>query len=359
MKNKVREILTSFKEFITTHSYRDTPILTVYVDIDSSNPDNQKQNPAWLIELKNEAKRIADELPAAELKRRDRQETWSGVQETVSRYLLDRKPQGRSMVIFSDLDDYLTVDLPVRLPTKLYYGVPQLKHLLFALDEYKKYLVVLFSGPEVRLIEVFLTTSTEELKIGADHESARRFARKSKTLARERRDSEFEKRYAREVAASINEYFMGDPEFERLILGGNQKQAHAVKSALHPAVDELLVAIEAIDFKLPDNEVARAVKTIANQHEREHDLSVVNDLLSRFHGAGTAVLEQQGVENALRQGRVNTLVIPYPIDSQQFDEIIIDATIHNAAIEFVMGEGADKLNEYGGIGATLHYTAHS
>ena len=180
MKNKVHEILESFKEFIATHSYVETPILTVYVDIDPSNPENQKDNPVWLIELKNEAKRIAAELPPEELKRRDRQETWSDVQETVAKHLLERKPSGRSVVMFSDLEDFLTVDLPVQLPTRLYYGLPQLKHLLFALDEYKKYLVILFSGAEVRLVEVFLTRSTDELRIETEHESSRRFARKSK-----------------------------------------------------------------------------------------------------------------------------------------------------------------------------------
>ena len=32
------------------------------------------------------------------------------------------------------------------------------------------------------------------------------------------------------------------------------------------------------------------------------------------------------------------------------------ATLYNAEIEFVLGDAADQLNEYGGIGATLHYS---
>lgn len=44
------------------------------------------------------------------------------------------------------------------------------------------------------------------------------------------------------------------------------------------------------------------------------------------------------------------------MDSQEFDPLIIDAVLSNAAIEFVYGEGADKLNQYGGIAADLYYS---
>ena len=357
MKVKIQQILDSFREFVTTHRYQDTPILTGYVDIDPSDPDNQKERPAWLIELKNEAKGLAEKLPEEEQKRRVNQEKWSNIEETVTTHLMQRKPTGRSVVFFSDLEDFLSVDLPVRVPTRLYYGVPQLKHFLFALDEFKKYLVVLFSGAEVRAIEVFLTRSTEELQVETKHEWSRRFGRKSKTLAQERRDTEFDRRFAQEVAGEINQHFLGNPEFERIILGGNLKQAHAVKNALHPLVSELVVAVEPIDFKLADDEIAKITKKIANQYEREHDLTVVNDLLSRYHGNRTALLERQGVEAALRQGRVKTLVLPYPIEAEKFDPLLVEATINNADIEFVLGEGAEKLNEYGGIGASLYYSS--
>ena len=356
MKAKLQEVFDSFREFITTHSYQDTPILTGYVDIDPSDPDNQKERPAWLIELKNQAKVLTEALPPEEQKRRANQEKWSRIEETVITHLTDRKPTGKSIVFLSDMEDFLSVDLPVKAPTRLYYGVPQVKHLLFALDEYKKYLVVLFSGAEVRAIEVFLTRSTDELQVETKHDWLRRFGRKSKTLAQERRDAEFERRFAQDVATEINQYFLGDPEFERIVLGGNLKQAHAVKSALHPLVANLVVAVESMDFKLPDTEIAKMVKRIANQYEREHDLLVVNDLLSRYHGNRTAVLELQGVEAALRQGRVKTLVVPYPIDAEKFDPLLVDAIINNAEIEFVLGEGAEKLNEYGGIGASLYYS---
>ena len=57
MKSRINdEILRSFREFVTTHDYRNTPILTACIDVDPTNPDNQRKRPAWLIELKDRAR---------------------------------------------------------------------------------------------------------------------------------------------------------------------------------------------------------------------------------------------------------------------------------------------------------------
>ncbi len=355
MKSRINEVLESYREFLTTHDYKDTPILTAYVDIDPTNPDNRRDRPAWLIELKNEAKRLAADLDEAKLKRRATQTKWADTSEMVMEYLKDRKPTGRSVVLFTDHSDFLAVDLPVPVPTKLYYGVPEVKHLLFSLDQHKKYLVVLLSGSEVRALEVFLTRTTDELRVETEHELGRRLGRTANAHKHESRASEFERRFTREVAKEINQHFLGDPDFERLVLGGNVKHAHAVKNALHPAVREMLVAVEPIDFKLPKTEVARHVKAIADHHELEHDLAVVDDLVARFNRSGTAVVDRQGVETALARGNVRRLVLPYLSDDQDLDALIVDATLGGSEIEFVCGEAATKLNELGGIGATLYY----
>ena len=355
MKSRINEILGSFREFVTAHDYQNTPILTAYVDVDPTNPDNQRKRPAWLIELKNETKKLEQSLDPEEVKRRDTQRKWARAEEMVMNHLRDRKPTGRSIVLFTDLEDFIAVDLPVSVETRLYYGLPQIKHLLFALDQYKKYLAILFSGADVRLLEVFLTRTTDELRVETDHELARRFGRKSKTLAADRRDAEFERRFVREATNEINQSLLADPDFERLVFGGNLKQAHAVKAALHPAAKDLVVAVESMDFKLPEGEIARMVKRIADRYEEEHDIAVVEDLVTRYNRKGPAVLEQQSVESALSHGRVKTLVIPYPIDREDFDPLIVEATVHGAGIEFVYGKGADKLNEFGGIGAALYY----
>ena len=356
MKAKINQILEAFRDFVATHEDERPSILTAYVNVDPSDPENQKQRPAWLIALKNEAKRIESELGPDELKRWDSQRRWATTEELIRAHLTERKPSGRSVVLFTAGEDLVGVDVPVELPTRLYYGTPQLKHLLFALDQYKKYLVILFAASEVRLVEVFLARTTDELLIESDVERLRKMGRKADTLAKERRDSEYERRYVRESVEEINQHFLGDTDFERIVFGANAKIAHAVRNALHPAVQPLVVAIEAIDFKLPYREVADRVRTIAERHEEEHDVAVVEQLVAKFNRRGPAVVERQAVEAALRDQNVRTLIIPYPIDSDEFDALIEDVVLAGADVEFVYGRGATKLKEVGGIGAVLHYS---
>ncbi|WP_373480589.1 hypothetical protein [Geminocystis sp.] len=290
------------------------------------------------------------------MKRWDNQKIWSDTERMVMDYLETEKPTGRSVVVFTDFKDIIGVDLPVTMKTAIYYGLPQIKHLLFALDQYKEYSAILFSGDQGRIVEVFLSRSTNEVKIETEHELSRRFGRKSQTLASDRRDREFELRFIREMATEINEYFIDHLEDSRIVFGGNLKQAAKIKNALNPAVRDLVVAIEAMDFKLPDNEIAEIVRPIAYAYEQDHDVMVVENLIYHFNKNGTAVIEKQGVERALSEARVKTLVLPYPMDTEEFDALIVQVILSGAQIEFVYGEGAEKLKQYGGIGAELYYS---
>ncbi|HMP05813.1 MAG TPA: hypothetical protein PJ982_05645, partial [Lacipirellulaceae bacterium] len=267
--------------------------------------------------------------------------------------------QGLSILLFTDLDDYLTVDLPVPLPTKIYFGVPQLKHLLAALDHYKKYLVVLFSEVDKKLIEVFLTSPTDDAVVRLGTEgglSLRPGGRTARTQASGRRDLDSARRLAADAAAEVADCLLGDPEIERVVFGGNLKLAHAVKHQLHPSVADAVVAIERIDFNASNNDVAAAVKRLAAEHELEHDLGVVSDLIDRRHACGTAVLERQGVQLAVEQGQAQSIVLSLPIAAEEFDPLLVKAVLNNVDFEFLHGEAAERLNQFGGVAAKLYYS---
>ena len=359
MKKIVQDILNSLRTFIVEHQYEETPMLTAYVDVDSTDQDNRRDRPAWLIELKNEAKRLEEQHGPEATAGREAKRNWAETEARIMSHLQESKPQGRSIVIFTDHEDFLTVDLPVSMPTKLFYGTPQLKPLLFALDSHKKYMVVLFSEVESKILEVFLTAPADEARIQVGTEggtSLRPGGRKSRTQASDRRDLDSERRVVSEAAAEVNEYFLADPEIEHIVFGGNLKLAHAVKNSLHATVYASLVTIEPIAFESSSNEIAAAVKKIADEQELAHDLAIVNDLISRRHACGTAVLETQGVTQALEQGRASKLIVSVPIDSDKFDELLVKSLLNNCEIEFVHGDAAKQLNKFGGVAAQLYYS---
>jgi hypothetical protein len=359
MKKRIQEILDSLREFIVEHNYEETPMLTAYVAVDSTDQDNRRERPAWLIELKNEAKRLEEAHGPEAMTGRAAKRTWDETEAKIMSHLQESKPQGRSIVIFTDHEDFLTVDLPMSMPTRLFYGTPQLKPLLFALDSHKKYMVALFSEEETKVLEVFLTAPADEVRVqtgAAGGTSLRPGGRKSRTQASDRRDLDSERRVVNEAAVEVNDYFLADPEIEHLVFGGNMKLAHAVKNALHPSVYASLVTIEPLAFESSNNEIAAAVKQIADEQELAHDLALVNELISRRHACGTAVLETQGVTLALEQGQASKVIVSVPIDSDKFDQLLTKALLSNCEMEFLHGEAAKKLNEFGGVAAQLYYS---
>jgi hypothetical protein len=357
MKAQINEILRLFGEYALAHDYEKKPMLTAYVDVDTTNPENQRERPAWLIDLKNEAKRLEEEIGSERLKRRQAQIRWEKAEEMVLSYLQDRKPTGRSVALFTDLeDDFIAFDLPVPMITRLYYGQPQIKHLLFALDQYKKYLILLFSGFEIREAEIFLTRTSAEVTVESEFEKLRRLGRKSIEAGQDRRTPEFEGRFIKEVAEDINAYFLQDPDVERLVLGGNTRLAHGVYNALHPATKDIVVAVTSLDFKMSQVDIAAQIKSLANVYEEEHDLGEVAHLVSLHNRAGAVALGQEAVQEALEQGRIKSLILPYPMDATQFDPLITKAAIQGTTIEFVYGAAADELAQVGGMGAYLYYS---
>lgn len=358
MKNAINEILNSLGEFMSAHIDENTPVLTAYIGIDTTDPDNKRDRPAWLIELKNEAKRIDEEHGTEALKRRDTQRKWTNTEEVIMSHLQERKPQGRSTVIFTDHVNFHAVDLPVPLPTQLAYGPPHVKPLLVALDRYRKCLVALFSEEETKLVDVYLTVATGETLVSTGHEggmSLRPGERVGRTQASGRRDLDTKRHIVAEKASEVQARIQNDPQIEHVIFGGNLKLAHAVKNALNPALYGGLVAIEPIAFNSSATEVAALARRVAEEKVIEHDLALLSELVNRRHACGTAVLETQGVMLALEQGRASKIVISVPIESDKFDQIMIKCVISGCEIDFLHGEAAAKLNEFGGIAAVLYY----
>jgi hypothetical protein len=132
--------------------------------------------------------------------------------------------------------------------------------------------------------------------------------------------------------------------------------AHAVKNALHPALYDHLVSIERIAQESTPNEIAEVVKRVADETEAERDFAIVDELIARRHVCGTAVLEWQGVITSIEQGQANKVIVSVPLDSDKFDELMLKSVLANCEIGFVHGEAAKKLNEFGGVAATLYYS---
>ena len=132
------------KETIAPHS---SPLLSLYVDVNPSNPDNAKR--AWLVRAKNTIKSLQIPRDIAD--------------KAIEALEFDR-PDARVYALFVAQDlvriYVLQVDLPVvdlahgRVEAR--WGEPYVFPLEYVLDEYERYGVVFVDQVKWRLYEVFL-----------------------------------------------------------------------------------------------------------------------------------------------------------------------------------------------------------
>ncbi len=355
MPAAIQTALEGFQTFIATHDPAARPILTAYVNLNPADPENQRERPAWLIDLKNAYRALIEEMDPEPLKRRRTQAMWAATEERIIEALTEEKRTGRGVVIFTDHKDDLILDVPVEVPTRLYYGLPQIKHLLYLLDQYRKYLVVLSSDTEIRFVEVLLSRSGEAVTVDVDPDRLQALGRKTNTLAKDRRDLTYERRNIRAFASAVAAAYTACEDCERVILAGNSKSAHAIRAALPAHVAAGLVGIAAIPFEAAPAEIGNAIREIADVYETEKDGEIVDEVLAISQAGGTATFGQEAVQSAFAEGRVKALVIPYPVAADDFDGLIVNAAKFNTPVEFVTGPAARTLNENGGLAAKLYY----
>lgn len=361
MKNTINDIFEVLRCYLLLHEDNRSKILSLYINTDSKNPANHRERPAWQIEVSNQLAVLREEHGDEGIRHIDSTLTWKEVEQRLVNKVLEMRPTGRSLVIFTDLLDDILIELPMPVETKAYFGQPQVKHLLSQLHRYGKYLVILFSETEHRVVSIDVPTSLGEGTMESSIESGvflRPGGRKSRTQASERRNLDSERRVIREAANEINRYFMGDPTFDRIVFGGNLKIAHRVKGALHHTVSEKLVSIEPIPFDATTEQLERTVKLLADEYEELHDNTLVLELLIRRDTCGRGVAGLANVLEALENGQVRKVFLPYPIQSDAFDLILVEALMANVEVELVHGKAAETLNELGGVGALLYYIIH-
>ncbi|GAL25785.1 hypothetical protein JCM19239_4272 [Vibrio variabilis] len=359
MNNTIQDLFISLRSYIDEHQETKSNMMTVYANLDPSDYTNQRERPAWMIELKNQFDMLTPEQKQDAENAVGTALTWEYIEEKTLEAFLAHEPKGKGAMILTDFVDGMIVDLPLPVENRVYFGLPQVSQLLSQLHRYGKYLVVLFSEKEHRVISVNLNTNGSEQIVDSGSVNGvflRPGGKKSRTQASERRDLDTEKRIYNSAAEEINAFFMDDTDFDRIILGGNLKIAKQVASELHHSVAERLVSIEPIPFKVAENDLKRMVRVIADEYEEVQDASLVQELLIRQNTCDRSAFGLDAVMTALENGQVRRIYLPHPVDAQKFNMVLVEAMANNVDVEILHGDAAERLNALGGVAATLYYT---
>jgi hypothetical protein len=337
------------------------PLLSVYLRVDPAYPPNQNEAPAWFIYLKNALREIEagfEQIPQA----------WKETRQQVLDYAQGYVPRSKSLVIFAEKDLLEVFDVPITLENRVSYGAPMVVPLLWAMDEYKRYLLVLVDHEQARFLSAYLgrVTGGEAMELDFDDYDFgdSRFIHTRGTTSgsqgsgqddfADMRD-EYIRRFHSDVASRIRK-LMGKLQTNRIVLGGNEQAVKQVQSLLHDSLKKQVVGIVALPLDSSDRKVAKAIQEKAEIYEREQELKLVDAVIDLAKSGGRGTLGYENIKQAFAMQQVEILLLPFPMnDEEQAAELSLLALLSNTELELLHGEPAEKLREEGGVAARLYY----
>lgn len=377
----------------------EAPLLSVYADIDPSNPDNR--GGAWRVRVKNALKDIPEI--------HERTEHRPSLYDQVVALIDEERPDAKTMALFATQNHLgktflKRIDLHVALPVvdiangrvDARYGEPWIEPLLYAFDEYQHAAALHIQGAEWRLFEFFLGQFEEidnvfaevdkrtwkELVEAAEFIRSGRLAEKAEPdLSGSNKDTWAEKShhwrrklYKRLVL--LVEKTLEARGIERLVILGAHPEAAMVASLFSGRFHDNIVAIlpnpsdgNDIDLKKLHDTVLPALE----EAERRDEMELLDQIRE---GRGPHGIED--VIEAIQFGRVDVVAVPIrcdttiwycpnvglyggtrtaaekyctdPVEVKLSDHIFRLADSFGTRIEFMDGEAAERLNvEFGGI----------
>lgn len=361
-RNEIRTILQNNES---------EPILSLYLQVDASLPENQSDTPAWRIAARNALKEVEEGIDEND---EDAQSTWKTVRSAVEEFLAEYEPDDRGVVLFFGPTVRQHYELPVRPTDNQHaYGHMLLSPLLWLLDEYEQYLIVIASSEEAYFLTTSLggVTGRDEMvsdKFQFDFRERRGMPPASAPQSeagigatggsqKDRYQSKVEEtitRFLDDVAERAHQLFreMGRP---RVFIGGTERAAHRLADELHQEVRDLLVGVLPIPMDEDDATVMNRIMPHAAAYERQQEAQLVENTISAAKAGGRAALGYEDVQQALAMYQVDTLIAPWPPqDVTQLDEMTIQVLQGGGQVELVSGAAADQLAEHGGLAARLH-----
>lgn len=342
------------------------PVLSLVLHVDPGYRQNQSDTPAWRIWLKSTLREIEKE---ADARGEDTAAAWSGLRKRLENWLATYTPQGKTLIVFVDGDSLFTYELPVTLENHATLGEADLTPVLWAIDEYERYLIALVDQEEAKFLSAYLgNTSTEStmsidldldwgektlMPVTAQGESAIR-----EGSNRERFEDMIEAhvdRFHQDVADHIH-VLLGEMEASRLIIGGAGRAAHNVRGKLHETVVDRLVDVLPIPIDASETRIRDSVLEAGLQHERQHEEKLLAEVIGYAKADGRGALGVEAVDRAFTMQQVELLLLPYPPEDPKSAAALTNRALQsNSEVELIHGEPAERLREEGGVAARLYY----
>jgi peptide subunit release factor 1 (eRF1) len=355
-------------------------VLSLYLTVDPTLPDNQRTPPGWRIWLKTalDGLRPADHAGAMTLRH---------LTEALDQQLTDYRAQGKGLAVFLSDGLWQTFDLPVPVPNQLSLGRPDVAPLLWLLDEYKRYGIVQVDHREARLLTAYLGRPEQRggfgMLLDTSHWHRKDLVSASAGDEYERRVAEYVRAFWRTVADAVVSW-ADAAHLQRLVLGGDDEAVSAVQSLLPANLVERIAGTLSLPFAESETQVLERARPVAEAFERRQEATLVGEIVTTALKGGRAALGVEDVLGALQRGQVMTVAAAWPVNGTVWRcagcgitlaedagrcpscggplaaeplEVLLPVMARrtDATLELVYGAAADQLAEHGRLGAALRY----
>lgn len=142
------------------------------------------------------------------------------------------------------------------------------------------------------------------------------------------------------------------------IIGGAQTTATHLESHVRHRLNDQVIMVPSLRVDASDTEIGAMARQASSMLRNASDLGVINRVADTLAFSGHGAVGRLATTRALDELRVQRLYFTHRfLDALGADaEYAVRAALRQGAdVEEVSGEAADRLNDYGGIAATLRY----
>ncbi len=222
--------------------------------------------------------------------------------------------KAKSVVIFSCLAKGLweVFYLPVSLPSTAYLArEPYTKILTAAIDQFKRFCVLVVDRRSTQLFTVYLEQIEEHCGLFEDDVPAKVREGQWAGLRETKITHHIEDHLMRHLKLAANKAFLffKQQKFDFLIVGGPKETLSKLKIFLHPSLKEKLVGEFLAQPQMPLDAILAKSLRVEAEVNKKSETRLVKEIIEENHTGGKAVSGLEPVLEAINNNQVRLLLI--------------------------------------------------
>jgi hypothetical protein len=338
--------------------------LSLYLGVDPAAQENQATIPAWKIWLKNALKSIEKDVTE------NQHPAWEDIRARLDTFLDTYAADSKALALFYGPTIDVVHPLPLPVQNQATFGKPMIGPLLWAIDEYEPYLVVLVDNEKASFVTAHLGSADQQDSMQFDLDTSDWFTRtvrssggSTSTLPNAPTREDFEQRVEAHLDRFLEDVARHAQEMAqkqgagRIVLGGNEEVAHKLLKELPEKAQQMVIGVMSIPMRATPHEVLEQILPAVLDYERQREMELVEQVVNLAKAGGRGAIGKESVMHALDQQRVELLIIPWPMPDGDglMSELPLRIMESGGAMELVHGAAAERVKAEGGLAARLYY----